>query len=145
MGNPDSASLIRSSIDRQAMGSAVSTAMTTQLGLIARGAGRDFTGIEKETAAYPATATQKVGGQRAKEGERREGRTEKRKGKWKEWGASKPRGRCCTTGSPPDIGHISNFCLQGNASLTLWAMGGAGSPVPASLSSSVESHILSFQ
>lgn len=60
VGNPDSVSLIRSSIDRQAMDSAASTAMTTQPGLTVRGAGRGFTGSEKETAAYPATATQKV-------------------------------------------------------------------------------------
>lgn len=61
------------------MGSAASTATTTQPELTARGAGKAFTG-ESETAAYPATATQKVGGERAKEGEsgdeggKREGR-----------------------------------------------------------------------
>lgn len=34
--------------------------MTTQLELTARGAGTAFTGSESETAACPATATQKV-------------------------------------------------------------------------------------
>lgn len=60
MGSPGNASLIRSSIDRQAAGSVASTAMTIQRGFTASGAGRGFTDIETETAAYPATATQKV-------------------------------------------------------------------------------------
>lgn len=60
MGNPDSASLTRSSTGRQAMGSAASTVRTTQPEFTARGAGRAFTGSESETAACPATATQKV-------------------------------------------------------------------------------------
>lgn len=84
MGNPDSASLIRNSTDRQAMGSAASTATTTQPEFTARGAGRAFTGSESETAACPATATQKVGGKRAKEGESRE-EGEKREGREKGW------------------------------------------------------------
>lgn len=60
MGSPGSASLTRSSIDRQAMGSVASTAMTIRPGFTARGAGRGFTGSETEIAACPATATQKV-------------------------------------------------------------------------------------
>lgn len=68
------------------MGSAASTATTTQPELTVRGAGRAFTGSESETAAYPATATQKVCGERAKEGEsgdeggKREGRERGRSG-----------------------------------------------------------------
>lgn len=60
MGSPGNVSLIRSSIDRQAAGSAASTATTTLPEFIARGAGRGSTGSETEIAAYPATATQKV-------------------------------------------------------------------------------------
>lgn len=60
MGSPGNASLIRSSSDRQAAGSVALTAMTIQLGFTASGAGRGFTDSETETAAYPATATQKV-------------------------------------------------------------------------------------
>lgn len=82
MGNPDSASLTRSSTDRQAMGSAASTVTTTQPELTARGAGRAFTGNESETAACPATATRKVGGERAKEGsEQRRGGGREKEGK----------------------------------------------------------------
>lgn len=78
MGSPGSASLIRSSIDRQAMGSVASTAMTILPGFTARGAGKGFTGSKTEIAAYPATATQKVGGKEVKktEGGKKEGQRE---------------------------------------------------------------------
>lgn len=78
MGSPGNVSLIRSSIDRQAAGSVASTAMTIQRGFTASGAGRGFTDSETETAAYPATATQKVGGKKVKEteGGKKEGQRE---------------------------------------------------------------------
>jgi hypothetical protein len=60
MGSPTNASSSRSFTDRQAMGSAASTAKTTPRASAVRGAGRDFTGTETETAACPAIVTPKV-------------------------------------------------------------------------------------
>lgn len=110
--------MIRSSSDRRAAGSAASTAMTTQLEFTARGARRASTGSETEIAAYPATATQKVGGKKAKEGEETEGEEKEgqREGRERERSGNKQaRERCFVTGFstllPPDINHFSNFCL----------------------------------
>lgn len=101
--------MTRSSIDRQAMGSVASTAMTIRPGFTARGAGRGFTGSETEIAACPATATQKVGGKKVKEGERRlrDGRRkESEKGERREW---EHASREISQVPPPDIGHFSNY------------------------------------
>lgn len=79
MGSPSNASLIRNFSDRQEMDSAASAARTTLMALAVRGARRGFTGRERETAAYPATVTPKVVGQKGEEGEGgREEREEER-------------------------------------------------------------------
>lgn len=60
MGSPANVSSIRSFTDRQAMGSAASTALTTRMAFTARGAGRASTDTERGIAAYPATVTPEV-------------------------------------------------------------------------------------
>lgn len=60
MGSPGSASLIMNFTGRQETDSAASTAGTTPMAFAARGAGKDFTDTEKETAVCPATVTPKV-------------------------------------------------------------------------------------
>lgn len=59
-GSPSDASLIRNFTGRQEMESAASTAMTTPMAFTVRGARKDFTDTETETAAYPAIVTPKV-------------------------------------------------------------------------------------
>lgn len=84
VGSPSNASLIRNFSDRQEMDSAAWAARTTLMALAARGARRGSTGRETETAAYPATVTPKVVGQRERRGReagekgRRRGRRAKR-------------------------------------------------------------------
>lgn len=60
VGSPANASLIRSFTDRQATGSAASTALTTRMAFTARGARRGSTDRERGIAAYPATVTPEV-------------------------------------------------------------------------------------
>lgn len=60
MGSPGNASLIMNFTGRQEMDSGASTAMTTPMAFTVRGAGKDFTGREKETAVCPAIVTPKV-------------------------------------------------------------------------------------
>lgn len=86
-GSPSDASLIRNFTGRQEMESAASTAMTTPMAFTVRGARKDFTDTETETAAYPAIVTPKVVGKRI------EGGTEE--GREKE--TNRPREKCSTS------------------------------------------------
>ena len=62
VGSPGNACLMRNFTDRQEMDSAASTAVTTRVAFTARGARKDFTARETETAVYPAIVTPKVAG-----------------------------------------------------------------------------------
>jgi hypothetical protein len=84
MGSPTNASSSRSFTDRQAMGSAASTAKTTPRASAVRGAGRDFTGTETETAACPAIVTPKVAGERGQKGRGKDGGEKGKKGEKRE-------------------------------------------------------------
>lgn len=108
-GSPGDASLIRNFTGRQEMDSVASTAMTTLMAFTVRGARKDFTDTEKETAAYPAIVTPKVVGEKGKErGRRIEGGKEE--GREKE--TNRPRETCSTSrtiGNRPDTGLFDQF------------------------------------
>lgn len=60
MGSPGNASLIVTFTGRQEMDSVASAAMTTRTAFTVRGAEKDFTDRERETAVCPAIVTPKV-------------------------------------------------------------------------------------
>lgn len=95
MGSPSNASMIGIFTGRRGTGSAASTALTTPAAFTASGARKGSTGREKETAAYPATVTPKVAGERAKKEGDREG-NEGEEGA-EEGRATRPRERCSTS------------------------------------------------
>lgn len=82
MGGPRNASLIRNFTGGPGTDSAASTAATTLPALTASGARRGFTGRERETAVYPATATPKVPGGKGQS--KREMEKGRRDGGWEE-------------------------------------------------------------
>lgn len=108
-GGPGNAPSITSFTGRRETASAASTATTTRTAFAASGARTASTGSGRETAAYPATATPKVVGEKHEEaGEPREGRREGGRSKqakgevfhfWK------------TIGNLPDTGPFIHFNL----------------------------------